>query len=393
MKTATENGTLTIFPEGRIDTNNAAKTEQEIFHAVGDSTADIVIDAKDLEYISSAGLRVLMKLRKKVGRPLPVINVSRDVYEIFETTGFTELLEIKKALREVSTEGCEVIGKGGYGTVYRLDKETILKVYNKNSRDFIDSERLMSQRAFVNGLPTAIPYDVVRSGDSLGVVYELIDASTIAQLINASPDRLEEYVRKYAAALREFHSITLDDELFHDKKQSFFETAEVLAPCMTAEEKADIYSFIESIPDRRTFIHGDYNLKNVMVKDDEVILIDIGDAGVGHPILDVGGVWLACKYLPHTGLTTEQIRGLLGIDPDLSDKVWDIFLREYFSTDAPDELAKYERMIAPAALMLVACHSLRRYAEVTEDMIKQRVENIVRRVLIPAIHNSVKINF
>ena len=97
MKTITGQNALTIFLEGRIDTNNAAQTESEIFAAVEGKTEDIVIDAEKLEYISSAGLRVLMKLRKSIDRELPVINVSRDVYDIFETTGFTELLDVKKA--------------------------------------------------------------------------------------------------------------------------------------------------------------------------------------------------------------------------------------------------------------------------------------------------------
>ncbi|MBR1740657.1 MAG: STAS domain-containing protein [Lachnospiraceae bacterium] len=99
MKINEKDGKLTVFLEGRIDTNNAAQTEKEIFDAMEGKSGDIVIDAEKLEYISSAGLRVLMKLRKSTDKPLPVINVSRDVYDIFETTGFTEILDVKKALR------------------------------------------------------------------------------------------------------------------------------------------------------------------------------------------------------------------------------------------------------------------------------------------------------
>ena len=99
MKTKTENRTLTIFLEGRIDTNNAGEVEREISEAVGnrdDSVEHVVMDAGALEYISSAGLRVLMKLRKELKEPLRISEVSRDVYEIFETTGFTELFEFRR---------------------------------------------------------------------------------------------------------------------------------------------------------------------------------------------------------------------------------------------------------------------------------------------------------
>ena len=98
MKTTTENKTLTVFLEGRIDTNNAAQTESEIFAAVdGVSGADIIIDAEKLEYISSAGLRVLLKAQKSKNIPITISNVSRDVYDIFDTTGFVDLLDEKGA--------------------------------------------------------------------------------------------------------------------------------------------------------------------------------------------------------------------------------------------------------------------------------------------------------
>ena len=134
MKTTVENNKLSVFLEGRIDSNNAAQIEKDIFDAIGNAgSADILFDAKDLEYISSAGLRVLLKVQKTKKTPIPIINVPRDVYDIFETTGFTELLDVKKALRKVSVSGGERIGRGGHGNVYRLDEETIIKVYHDNS--------------------------------------------------------------------------------------------------------------------------------------------------------------------------------------------------------------------------------------------------------------------
>ena len=75
-----KNDKLEIRLEGRIDSNNAPDVEQEIMNAL-DSNAgkEPVFDAENLEYISSAGLRVLMKIRKKLNKPVDVINVSRDV--------------------------------------------------------------------------------------------------------------------------------------------------------------------------------------------------------------------------------------------------------------------------------------------------------------------------
>ena len=130
MKKTLEDNTLTLFLEGRIDSSNAPALEGEVTDAVAAQPgAEIVLDAEKLEYISSAGLRVLMKLRRRAKKALPVLNVSPEVYEIFDITGFTELLDVKKRMRRVCVEGCELIGKGGNGAVYRLDRENIVKVY------------------------------------------------------------------------------------------------------------------------------------------------------------------------------------------------------------------------------------------------------------------------
>ena len=98
--------------KGKIDSTNAAEFEKELMAA-----KPTELDASQLEYISSAGLRVLLKLAKTVG-DVTVENVSSEVYEIFDVTGFTEILNIKKAFREIDIAGKEKIGQGGNGTVY-----------------------------------------------------------------------------------------------------------------------------------------------------------------------------------------------------------------------------------------------------------------------------------
>ena len=88
MKTVAENDKLTFFPEGKIHTNNAVQLEGEIFN--------IVFDASKLTYISSAGLRMLLKVQQTKDKPIQIINVSDDVYEVFSVTGFAEFLNVRK---------------------------------------------------------------------------------------------------------------------------------------------------------------------------------------------------------------------------------------------------------------------------------------------------------
>ena len=397
MEIKNENNTLTVFLEGRIDTNNAAQTETEIFDAVEGKTCEIVIDAEKLEYISSAGLRVLMKLRKCINKPLPVINVSRDVYDIFETTGFTELFDVRKALRRISVDGCEMIGSGGYGKVYRTDPETIVKVYNPGmSLGFVEKERSTSQKAFIMGVPTAISYDVVKCGDSYGVVYELLNAKTTAQLLNEDPSKLPEIFGRSAALLKKLHGIVPGkDSGLPVKKNKLLEWGDSIADLITEDEAGKIKRFINDIPDRDTFLHGDYNAKNVMVQDGEFVLIDIGDAAVGHPVFDIAGLMLSYIILPASrggARSDEDLRRLLGFDFEYAQKVWGVMCGEYFGVQSPDEIDAMTRKLMPYCLLMLTFHSLNVSCDNIE-MKKKRIEFGLRQRLLPAIENAQPLEF
>ena len=394
MKTVNENGTLSIFLEDRIDTNNAAQTEAEIFAAVGDNPENIVIDAEDLEYISSAGLRVLMKLRKSINKPLPVINVSRDVYEILETTGFTELLDVKKALRQISVEKCEFIGAGAYGKVYRTDPETIAKIYNPEiSPAFVKRERNVSQKAFLLGVPTAISYDVVKCGGSYGVVYELVNAQTVANVIKNDPGRIPELAGRCAELLKKLHSIEVpEDHDLPERKQNYYDWADSISDHLTQEETAGIKAFIDTIPERRSFLHGDFHAKNILLQNDELVLIDIGDAAYGHPVFDIATQLLAYViFLSNPARTKEQIEGYLGFDKDDAKKYLKAFLCTYFGI-TPDRVGEIIQKYMPYAFLLMSFHSCM-VTGIDKAALKPRIDAVVRGKLIPAIDDVKPLDF
>jgi len=87
---------LVLALEGRLDTVTAPQLESEIRGSV-DGVSELVIDAAKLEYISSAGLRVLLSTQKIMNKQgsMTVKNVSEEVMEIFEVTGFSDILTIE----------------------------------------------------------------------------------------------------------------------------------------------------------------------------------------------------------------------------------------------------------------------------------------------------------
>ena len=93
-KTA-ENGTLRIALEGRLDTNTAPQLEAELKTSLS-GISELELDFSGLEYISSAGLRVLLAAQKTMSRQgkMTIRNVNETIMEVFEITGFVEILTI-----------------------------------------------------------------------------------------------------------------------------------------------------------------------------------------------------------------------------------------------------------------------------------------------------------
>ena len=81
---------------GRLDTTTAPALDKAISNDI-EGTKKLVIDFKSLEYISSAGLRVLLSAQKKMQKigSMKVINVCEEVMEVFEMTGFADILTIE----------------------------------------------------------------------------------------------------------------------------------------------------------------------------------------------------------------------------------------------------------------------------------------------------------
>lgn len=92
-----EDGKLTVVLEGRLDTFTAPDLEKELSESI-EGVKEVVLDLKALEYISSAGLRVLLSTQKKMNEAegtMVVRNINDIVKEVFEVTGFDDILTIE----------------------------------------------------------------------------------------------------------------------------------------------------------------------------------------------------------------------------------------------------------------------------------------------------------
>lgn len=327
-----EGQTLYIELNGRIDSSNAEKAEalaRQIKQA--HPGMDCVYDAEKLEYLSSAGLRVLLRLRKEAS-DLKIINVNSEVYEIMDMTGFTDLLTVEKAFRRLSVEGCEIIAQGANGRIYRYDEETIVKIYHNGATlDEIRLEKELCRKVFIKGINTAIPYDVVRVGDYYGSVAEMLSAKSIAKMIQANPEKLEAYMAIYTDQLKKIHETPIRPGEMPPLKETGVGWAKFLQPYLPEDQWTKLMAMMEAIPEPGFMIHGDYHANNVMIQGDEPMLIDMDTVGMGHPIFEFAAIYLGfvgfgeCDH----NVTLE----FCGLPYETTGKMWKILMNQYFDAD------------------------------------------------------------
>ncbi|MBO7221775.1 MAG: anti-sigma factor antagonist [Clostridia bacterium] len=332
---------LYIAVEGRIDASNASQAEETIVNIKNNNQGKhTVLDADGLEYISSAGLRVILRLRKEEPK-LAIINVAPDVYEVLDMTGFTEMVTIEKAYKRMSVEGCEFIAKGANGAVYRYDNETIVKTYfAKDALPEIKQERENARRAFVLGINTAIPYGIVRVGDSYGTVTELLNATSVTKLIRSNPEDLTVPAKYYIDMLKSIHEIEAEEGELPDMKQTALAWAKFVSDYIPKDQADKLVALIEAVPKQNTLMHGDYHTNNVMVQNGEPLLIDMDTLCMGHPIFELGSMFNA--FVGYSELDHQNMMDFFGYSFETAGRFWRLALKMYLGTEDEEVLNKVE---------------------------------------------------
>ncbi len=103
IPTEQSNGALILLPSGRIDGQNALDFQSSINNAIGESNQPVILELSDLNYISSAGLRVILLLAKTLSSRkvhFSICSIAPAVKEVFDISGFGNIIQIKDTRQE-----------------------------------------------------------------------------------------------------------------------------------------------------------------------------------------------------------------------------------------------------------------------------------------------------
>jgi uncharacterized protein (TIGR02172 family) len=338
---------VTLRLSGRLDGTTAPLFAQALAQALESALqrggmTTLVLDLDACTYVSSAGLRELLRAQKllaeREGR-VQVTNVSRELQHVFELTGLASMLTVVPKVREISIDGRELLSAGVCGECYRLDSETIVKLYHEGvAPEIAAQEKAFAKAAFVLGVPTAISYDVVSCGTRTGIVYEMLDAQLFSTVIRQDLDNIDRHAATLAQVAKTIHATPADPAVFPDLKARFRGYFDAMDFFLSAEEIAFLHERLADVPDADTCVHFDIHSSNIMIRDGEPVIIDMGDFSRGSYLFDVG---LLCTIygVPELGISELATK----IPADAGVALWERFLAHYFADKPAHELAYFNR--------------------------------------------------
>ena len=307
-------------------------------------------------------------------------NTSKNIYEILDMTGFTKIFDVRKKLREISIDGCPQVGTGLSSKVYRIDDDTIIKVYVDNVPLYkITREIDLAKKAFLAGIPTAISYDIVRCGENLGVVFEMIaNAVTVGDALTANDgEHFDEIMQKFAALMKLMHQTEVNaSDDFPSIKGTWLDWADGMKKYYTAEEFAMLEKMIMTVPDRNTIVHCDFHAGNTLWQNGEVVVVDMADVGYAHPVFDfAAGAFhaLMCKK--------DYIQSSLSLSESNIIRFWDTLLANYFETDNSTALAEIKEIFKAFAYLRSALFPMK-HVHISEEAKAVHIQN-ARKNLFP----------
>ena len=246
----------------------------------------------------------------------------------------------------ISLDDYILSGGGANGESYdhKTDPSIMLKLYFPGKIQQPLDEMKLAQKVFEIGIPTPEPGEYVVTEDGrYGIrFHRILDKVSYSRATGDHPEKVKQYADEFAQMCLQLHETHVDTTQFENVKDRY---GRLLAqnPFFTADEKEKLRRFINSVPDTDTAIHGDLQFSNaIFTSDQRRYFIDLGDFCYGHPLFDVGMVYLSCN------LSDEAfIRETFHMEKSTAIQFWEHFALAYFSKNLT--LSEIETKIRPFA--------------------------------------------
>lgn len=290
-----------------------------------------------------------------------------------------------KAVEEmnmISTVGLKKIGEGAAATVYELNEKQVLKAYKSIfTYDMIKKEEQMTQQALQAGINTMKCYEMVRTEDGYGIIYERLQGKTLLEHMLEDKENLEKYVRSFGEFVKKMHEKTLNKNEIGSAKLEMLELLENRELLdITEEECNKLKAIIELLPECDKFSHGDCHMGNVILQGDEMFFIDMGRMTCADPLIDFVSVFCQYYYSAYHGNdSVEAVSPLVrGFNKEERKLIWKTYLKSASGIEDENQLNELESqidMVTSVRMLLVKHYNEKFFSESTfKGFVKGAVE-------------------
>ena len=280
--------------------------------------------------------------------------------------------------KEVSVDGCELLGRGAKGEVYRYDDELVIKVFNENNTYHdVEQEIAQARKAFILGIPTAISFGIVSVGKKYGAMFEMVDSDTLSRCIARSPGQVDQFAGIMADVAGIIHGIEVSEEdgfpYVSERVKPYFSGGIGLEDTALAEKCIKLF---DDLPECNTLVHGDFHTGNVFLQKGDPMLIDMDRVSIGHPIAELSDL---CYFYVILGEDDPSVvEKFMGFSYDTAKQFFKCFLKHYLQTEDEEKI----REVSEKASLVGYSRLIRklRRKEVVTDKDKEKIDSFVGKI-------------
>lgn len=262
------------------------------------------------------------------------------------------MLRETDALPGLDLKNARPIGFGATSDVYLLPDGTACKLFHPEfSPEEIARESRAARVADSLGIRVPKPYGLARSGDRLGIRSEYITGESLAEILRRDPERREALLPIYLRELHRFHETEAAPGDFASAKDLYLDKLQKLegSAWYTADELEKMRRLVCSVPDRNTLLYGDYHPQNILVQNDELVFVDLGDTCLGHPVFDFAMMANTHYIIPK--MNPAYAEKYFAVPAPLMLQLWCDVFNGCFSAYSPEEQSHIRQGIMAFAVL------------------------------------------